>query len=347
MKAVVASAKHGSAILVQDRPLPKLRDGWVLVKCMAAAINPADHMYLEYGLAEAGCLLGCDYAGVILEVGSGCVRDWKKGDRICGCTRGGDATEPENGTFADVIVVKADIGLRIPDGMTFEDAAATGVTVLTTGRCLYQKLDITMPSSADILAGQDQQILIYGGSTAMGTMLIQFATLSGFQVMTTCSSQNFNLVRSYGAIHIYDYNSSSAVQEIRSITGGKLRYVVDCISTPPSADFCAATLSPGGVYSSIGLSRSPREDVTTHQTLGYSFLGEPWEFLAGQKFPASREDFDYSVTFAKLSESLLAEGKIRPHPIEVKNGGLEAVPGGIEDLRAKKISGRKLVVKMN
>ncbi|KAK5312889.1 hypothetical protein LTR93_011160 [Exophiala xenobiotica] len=102
MKAVVASAKHGVAVLVQDRPLPKLRDGWVLVKIMAVAINPADHVYLEYGTAEKGCLLGCDYAGVIEEVGSGCTREWKKGDR----TRGGDGTEPENGTFAEYIVVK-------------------------------------------------------------------------------------------------------------------------------------------------------------------------------------------------------------------------------------------------
>ena len=114
MKAIVATAKYGSAELVVDRPVPKLRDGWVLVKTMAVAVNPADHVYLDYGFADAGSLLGCDYAGVIEEVGAGCKRPWKKGDRICGCTRGGDSTQLENGTFAEYIVVKADVGCESP-----------------------------------------------------------------------------------------------------------------------------------------------------------------------------------------------------------------------------------------
>ena len=94
------------------------------------------------------------------------------------------------------------------------------------------------------------------------------------------------------------------------------------------------------------MARSPREDITTYQTIGYSFLGEPWVDWGGQNQPASREDFEYSVAFAELSERLLADRKLRPHPVEVRHGGLAAVPQGIEDLRAKRISGRKLVVKM-
>ena len=86
MKAVIVQAKYGPAALIDDRPKPQMREGYVLVKVIAAALNPADNIYMDYGIAEAGNLLGCDYAGVIEEVGSGVKRDFKKGDRICGCS---------------------------------------------------------------------------------------------------------------------------------------------------------------------------------------------------------------------------------------------------------------------
>jgi NADPH:quinone reductase-like Zn-dependent oxidoreductase len=54
------------------------------------------------------------------------------------CARGGDASQPENGTFAEYIMVKADIALHIPDNLSFEEAATTGVTILTTGRCFVR-----------------------------------------------------------------------------------------------------------------------------------------------------------------------------------------------------------------
>ena len=84
MKAVIVQAKYGPAALTDDRPRPQMREGYVLVKVITAALNPADNIYIDYGIAEAGNLLGCDYAGVIEEVGPGVKRDFKKGDRICG-----------------------------------------------------------------------------------------------------------------------------------------------------------------------------------------------------------------------------------------------------------------------
>jgi NADPH:quinone reductase-like Zn-dependent oxidoreductase len=88
---------------------------------------------------------------------------------------------------------KADIALHIPDNLSFEEAATTGVTILTTGRCFvrtihhgqpcrntdevtlkYQKFGIPPPSKP---SGNQGQIFVYGGSSAMGTMVIQFAKL--------------------------------------------------------------------------------------------------------------------------------------------------------------------------
>lgn len=79
--------------------------------------------------------MGCDYAGTIVDVSSeGVTRGWKKGDRVAGCTRGADASQFENGTSAEVVCVKADMQLRIPASMSWEQAATLGVVVLTVGR---------------------------------------------------------------------------------------------------------------------------------------------------------------------------------------------------------------------
>jgi hypothetical protein len=136
MKAIVASSPTGPATLTTTRPKPTLRPSYLLIRNQAIAANPADHAYLSYGLAGAGSLLGCDYAGTIEAVGSDVSRDWKVGERVCGCTRAGDPVQIENGTAAEWIVVKADLQVRIPERVKSVDAAGTGVVWLTAGRCL-------------------------------------------------------------------------------------------------------------------------------------------------------------------------------------------------------------------
>jgi NADPH:quinone reductase-like Zn-dependent oxidoreductase len=92
-------------------------------------------LMIDLKIAVPGSLTGADYAGVVVEVGPGVQRDFKPGDRVCGATRNGDPRQPENGVFAEYVVVKADIQLKIPASMGFDQAASLGVTTLTTGRC--------------------------------------------------------------------------------------------------------------------------------------------------------------------------------------------------------------------
>ena len=76
--------------------------------------------------------------------------------------------------------------------------------------------------------------------------------------------------------------------------------------------------------------------------LGYSFLGEDWEQM-GQHHPASQDDFEAAKRFAMATEKLLAAGKIRGHPLQVRQGGLQGiVDGQLEEMR-KGVSGKKIV----
>jgi NADPH:quinone reductase-like Zn-dependent oxidoreductase len=87
-KAVVHESENVSK-LKNDVPLPKLPgDDWVLVKTKAVALNPTDWKNIARATAP-GAIAGCDYAGVVEEVGNG-VTDLKVGDRIAGFVRGGN-----------------------------------------------------------------------------------------------------------------------------------------------------------------------------------------------------------------------------------------------------------------
>ena len=87
MEAIVV-LDGGRVAGIREIPKPNLRPGWVLVKVKAIAVNPTDYKHIDFGGADAGSRVGCDYAGIVEDVGAG-VTKFQKGDRICGLVHGG------------------------------------------------------------------------------------------------------------------------------------------------------------------------------------------------------------------------------------------------------------------
>lgn len=92
-----------------------------------------------------------------------------------GGSTGNDAN-PETGAFARYIAVKGDIQMHIPDCVGFDAAASVGCGVGTVGYGLYKVLGLPWPEKGNV-GDATQWILIYGGSTATGSLAIQFAKL--------------------------------------------------------------------------------------------------------------------------------------------------------------------------
>ncbi|KAL3958295.1 hypothetical protein ACCO45_006457 [Purpureocillium lilacinum] len=254
------------------------------IRTIAVAVNPCDWKQVD-GLGTPGVLLGCDYAGVVEEVGPGVRRPFQKGDRVCGFAHGANTTFPEDGAFAETIIAKADVQMRMPDHLSFEDAATLGVGISTVALGLYRNLDLTLPARQ---APHRTPILIYGGSTATGVVAIQFAKLSGYHVYTTCSRNNFDL-----------------------LSDDELTLVFDTISDKDSAKFCLDAMSSrGGDYSYInGLSGA-------FTVLGEGFYyGDAW-------YGAEPSDQILMENIAWLSEDLLSSKALRPHRVSVGRGGL-------------------------
>ncbi|RAK98093.1 zinc-binding alcohol dehydrogenase family protein [Aspergillus ibericus CBS 121593] len=334
---IVTSPKQGG--LVTDRPIPTLRDDYLLIKVVSVALNPTDWKHIAF-LAPPGALVGCDYAGIVEEVGPAVKKSFKKGDRVCGFVHGANAVQHEDGTFAEYIVAKGDIQMHIPENLSFQEAATLGVGITTVGQALYQSLKLALPTEPATNGGE---ILIYGGSTATGALAIQFAKLSGYTVLTTCSPRNFDLVKSLGADVVFDYNAPNSAAEIRKYTGDKLKLVLDTISTEDSAKYCDEAISTeGGEYSALLAVGIERANVNDRWTLAYTAIGE--DFMFGPElWPAKPEDKEFQETFWGIAEKLLAEGKVKVHRPSVRPDGLKGVLEGLELLKADKVSGEKLV----
>jgi NADPH:quinone reductase-like Zn-dependent oxidoreductase len=175
MKAIVLHNKK--AVLVNNRALPKLRDDYMLVKTVAVALNPTDwkHVAGIFSGAPEGGTIGCDYAGIVEKVGKAVTKPFKKGDRIAGCAHGGNPNQVEDGAFAEYIMVKGDVQMKIPDSLSFEKASTIGLGAATVGQGLYEKaLGLNLPTNP---VKEKTDVLIYGGSTATGTLGIQYAKL--------------------------------------------------------------------------------------------------------------------------------------------------------------------------
>ncbi|KAJ6009072.1 hypothetical protein N7499_000974 [Penicillium canescens] len=337
-KAIVVVEK-GKEGLVTDRPIPQLRDDYMIVKTVSVGLNPTDWKHIAY-LSPPGVLVGCDYSGVVEAVGKDVRKQFAKGDRVCGFTHGGNAVQPEDGAFAEYIAVKGDLQWKIPEAMSFQEAATLGVGISTVGQGLYQSLKLALPTEP---IKDNTPILIYGGSTATGTLAIQFAKLSGYKVLTTCSPRNFDLVRSLGADEVYDYKDANSAAEIRKATDNKLKLAFDCISLEASAAFCDNALSTeGGEYSALLNVKIERENVNDRFTLAYTTLGEAFSF-GDIPFPAKPEDRAHAEKFIPIAEGLLNQGKLKVHPPKVGPNGLQGVMEGLKLLKEDKVSGEKLV----
>ena len=171
MKALKIISKGQAA--VQEVPVPRLRPDYLLVKTRFVALNPTDWKHIDY-IPQPGATVGCDYSGTVVEIGPEVRKSFKVGDRVAGFTHGGNAVEKEDGAFAEYLVAKGDVQMKVPNRVGDEDASTVGVGVLTVGQGLYQSLGLPWPNQP----GKEKfPVLIYGGSTATGALAIQMAKL--------------------------------------------------------------------------------------------------------------------------------------------------------------------------
>lgn len=214
MKAVVMTqAGEPDVLQLQDVSDPKIeKDTEILVRLRAAGINPIDTKLRSRGTFypdEMPAILGCDGAGVVEAVGSG-VRQFKIGDEVYFCA--GGLGKSGTGNYAEFTVVEEQMLARKPASLSFAEAAAAPLVLITAWESLYDR--------GRLEAGQ--RVLIQAGAGGVGHVAIQLAKLKGAQVCTTVGSQDkARLVRQLGADLPILYKQTDVVKAVMDWTEGE------------------------------------------------------------------------------------------------------------------------------
>ncbi|MGB1249508.1 MAG: NAD(P)-dependent alcohol dehydrogenase [Candidatus Promineifilaceae bacterium] len=201
MKAAIFNA-YGSAdeLQIADLPIPVIQSDELLVKVHASAMNPKE-VFIRKGRFkhlsgdDFPQLGGFDFAGEVVEVGDD-VAHLAVGDAVYGMLDGWAA-----GTHAEYYAAKGKGTARMAQGLSFTEAAAMPLAMLTAYQALLQ-IGRMQPN---------QRVLVNGASGGVGTFAVQIAKAFGASVTAVCSYRNIDLVKELGADKVIDYTAQAVL----------------------------------------------------------------------------------------------------------------------------------------
>jgi zinc-binding alcohol dehydrogenase/oxidoreductase len=290
MKAVILKSVGDIEALEYGETVdPSPRAGEVCVRLMAASVNHRD-ISIRKRASSASMLpliLGSDGAGVVEALGSG-VTGWAVGQEVMINPALDWGTSPKNagpdfrilggpdpGTYAEKIVVPSENIFLKPDNLSFQEAAACPVGLLTAWRALVT-LGAVQPGN---------RVLIPGIGSGVATFALQIAQTYRAQVYVTSSSNDkLQRARDLGAAGGMNYTEPDWAARLKQMTGGAgFDIVLDSVGSPTFA-IGLDLLSPGGRLITFGATAGAQvECIVRHiysrhlQILGTT-LGSPWEF---------------------------------------------------------------------
>jgi NADPH:quinone reductase-like Zn-dependent oxidoreductase len=198
MKAVAIHAFGGPEVLkVEDVPRPEPKEDEVLIRVIAASVNPVDAAIRKGYLARITgkkfpLILGMDAAGVVEKAGAK-MSKFKAGDPVYAFF-----TLASEGGYGEFVLAKPDEVAPKPKTLTYAEAAAVPAAGSTAWKALVE--------TANLSAGQT--VLIHGGSGGVGHFAIQIAKARGAKVIATASTANQDFLRQMGADVAIDYTKS-------------------------------------------------------------------------------------------------------------------------------------------
>lgn len=215
MKAILMTAAGAPNVLqLADVNEPKMQSSTeILVRLKAAGINPIDTKLRSRGTFQPDRLpsiLGCDGAGIVEAIGAD-VTKFKVGDEVYFCNGG---LGSHQGNYAELTTIDEKFATHKPKSLSFEEAAAAPLVLLTAWEALYDRGRLDASSSA--------KVLIHAGAGGVGHVAVQLAKLRGAKVATTIGSEaKARFVRGLGADLAIAYQQTDFVEAAISWTNGE------------------------------------------------------------------------------------------------------------------------------
>jgi NADPH:quinone reductase-like Zn-dependent oxidoreductase len=295
MKAVVIHEYGGPEVLkYEDIPRPEPKDDQLLIRVIAAGVNPVDGMIRSGMFAKEGnrafpIILGGDVAGVVEKVGSK-ITKFKAGDPVFAYV----SLDDSGGYAQYALVTEREAALK-PKSLTYVEAAAVPVVAMTAWQALVD--------TAKLSGGQT--VLIHGGSGGVGSFAIQIAKARGAKVITTASTANQDFLKQLGADVAIDYTKQKFEDVAKDVD-----VVLDSIGRDTLAR-SYAVVKKGGIIVSL-VARPKESELEKHGIRGTPLNAEPnSEELAeiGRLIDNKKIKVIVSQTFP-LSEAMKAQEQV-------------------------------------
>lgn len=258
MKAIVIH-EHGDpeVLKYEDVPRPEPKEDQILVRVIAAGVNPVDGMIRSGMFAKNGkgafpMVLGGDIAGVVERVGSK-ITKFKAGDPVFAYV-----SLDSGGGYAQYAVVPQRDAAPKPKSLTYFEAAAVPIVALTAWQALID--------TAKLKAGQS--VLIHGGSGGVGSFAIQIAKARGARVIATASTANQDLLKQLGADVAVDYTKQKFEDVAKDVD-----FVLDSVGTDTLAR-SYGVVKKGGIIVTL-VARIDQAELDKREIRGTSLSVDP------------------------------------------------------------------------
>ena len=233
-----------AAFAVAPAPMPVPLAGEIVVRVRALAVNPMDRLVQSVGDLITPWIAypfvpGSDVAGEVVAVGAGVTR-FGAGDRVLGYAAGADkGHRAAEGAFQTFAVLPAHMAAPMPDALSFAAGAVLPLGLCTAASGLFEADCLALDHPVANPQHKARTVIVWGGSTSVGSNAIQLAVAAGYDVITTCGSRNFDYVAQLGARQAFDYRSKTVVADIIAALRG--RQVAGALAIGPgSARRCIA-----------------------------------------------------------------------------------------------------------
>jgi NADPH:quinone reductase-like Zn-dependent oxidoreductase len=231
MKAVVIDGFGGvDQLHIQNVDDPPVGRGEVLVRVRATSVNPVDRKIRSGSAAkrmgvELPAILGRDLAGEVVRAGDGVV-GFSPGQRVMGLA---------NGTYAELTTAKADVLAPIPDKLSFEQAAALPLVLLTGAQLIERAIKIQ----------PGWTVLILGAVGSVGRSAVHVALQHGAKVIAGVHASQTEEAQSLGVQQVISTDDEKQLNKLHDLDA-----VADTIGGPTAAR-ALKTLKPGGVFGTV------------------------------------------------------------------------------------------------
>jgi tumor protein p53-inducible protein 3 len=273
-----------------DAPDPQPGEGELLVRVHATALNRADLLQRQGQYPPppgASPILGLELAGEVVQ-GAG---EWQRGDRVMAVVTGG--------AYAELAAVPPGMAIRIPDNLSYEQAAAIPEAFLTAYLNLF--------TLGRLQAGET--VLIHAGASGVGTAAIQLARAAGARVfVTTGTPEKLDFCQELGAALAINYKTESFKEAALKETDERgVDVILDFVGAPYWNDNLSA-LAIGGRLMLIGSMGGMKGDLSLGAIMPKSLT------ISGTTLRRTPLDKKIALTqaFAEFTLPRFASGELRP-----------------------------------